>query len=61
MKGIFVCGTNIGPNIYLFLTNNVIGLAGAGFNHAWTTIKAFDPCVEAKQDDYIKGICSPGS
>ena len=39
----------------------LIGLPGAGFNHAWTTTKASAPCVEAGQDDYIKGICSPGS
>ena len=32
-----------------------------GFNHAWTTTQASAPCVEARQDDYIKGICSPGS
>ena len=35
----------------------LIGLAGAGFNHAWTTTKASAPCVEAIRDDYIKGIC----
>ena len=27
---------------------HLIGLAGAGFNHAWTTTKASAPCVEAR-------------
>ena len=36
-------------------------MTGAGFNHAWTTTKASAPCVEARKDEYIKGICSPGS
>ena len=39
----------------------LIELAVAAFNHAWTTTKAYAACVEAKQVDYIKGICSPGS
>ena len=38
-----------------------MGLAGAGFNHAWTTTKASAPCVESRKDEFIKGICSPGS
>ena len=41
---------------------HLIGLAGAGFNHALTTTKASAPCVvKARQDDNIKGKCSPGS
>ena len=39
----------------------LIGLAGAGFKHAWIPTKASASCVEARQDDYIKGIWSPGS
>ena len=39
---------------------SLIGLAGAGFNNALTTTKASDPCLEARQDDYIKGMFSPG-
>ena len=34
---------------------------GVGFNHAWTTTKASAPCVEAIQDYFMKGKCSPGS
>ena len=33
---------------------HIIELKGAGFNIAWTTTKAFDLNVEARQDDYIK-------
>ena len=40
---------------------HLIGLAGPGFNHAWTIPKASAHCVEAQQDDYIKGICCPGT
>ena len=40
---------------------SLIGLTGAGLNHAWTTTKASAPCVKARQDNYIKGICSPWS
>ena len=36
-------------------------MSGAGFYQAWTTPMASDPPVEPRQDDYIKGICSPGS
>ena len=32
----------------------LVGLTGAGFNHAHTTRKASAPCVEAKLDKYIK-------
>ena len=37
----------------------LIGLAGAAFNHAWTSTKASAPCMEARQEDYIKGIYAP--
>ena len=40
---------------------NSIALTGAGFNDACIKIKASDPCVEARLDDYIKGVCSHGS
>ena len=49
------------------LSNNLLSQYGAGetasnrikgFNHTWTITKSSDPCVEARQDDYIKGICS---
>ena len=33
----------------------------AGFNIVWTATKGFAPNVEVRQDDYIKGICSPRS
>ena len=54
-------------NVVLSLTTKglekqrLIGLRGAGFNCALTTTKASAPCVEARQDEYIKGICSPGA
>ena len=32
--------------------------AGNGFIGAWTTRKTSAPCGEARQDDYIKGLCS---
>ena len=31
----------------------------AGFNEAWTTYRHLHPNAEARQDDYIKGICFP--
>ena len=37
----------------------LIGSAVAGFNHAKT--KASAKGLGARQDDYNKGICSPGS
>ena len=40
---------------------HLTALAGAGFIYTWTTIKASAPCVKARRDDYIEGICSPGS
>ena len=39
----------------------LIVLTGAGFNHALSTRKASACCVEARRDDFIKGICSQGS
>ena len=33
----------------------------AGFNHARTISKAAAKGLDARQDDYKKGICSPGS
>ena len=33
----------------------------AGFNHARTITKAFAKGLDARQYDYNKGICSPGS
>ena len=38
----------------------LIALAGAGSNNTWTTTESSEAWVEARQDDYIKGICSPG-
>ena len=38
-----------------------IGSAVAGFNHARTITKASATDLDARQDDYNKGICSPGS
>ena len=39
----------------------LIELTWAGFNHARTTTKASTLSVEARPDEYIKGICSLGS
>ena len=39
----------------------LIGLAVAGFNHAQTITNASAKGLDARQDDYNKGICSPGS
>ena len=39
----------------------LIGSAVAGFNHARTITKAPAMSLDARQDDYNKGICSPGS
>ena len=39
----------------------LIGSAVAGFNHARTITKASATDLDARQDDYNKGICSPGS
>ena len=39
----------------------LIGSAGAGFNHARTITNAPAKGLDARQDDYDKGICSPGS
>ena len=39
----------------------LIGLAVAGYNHARTITKASAKGLDAMQDDYNKGICSPGS
>ena len=36
------------------------GLTEAGLNHAQSKTKVSAPCVGAKQDDFVKGICSPG-
>ena len=40
---------------------HLIGSAVAGFNHARTITKASATDLDARQDDYNKGICSPGS
>ena len=39
----------------------LLGSAVAGFNHARTITKASATDLDARQDDYNKGICSPGS
>ena len=39
----------------------LIGLAVAGFNLARTIIKASATGLDTGQDEYNKGICSPGS
>ena len=39
----------------------LIGSAVAGFNHARTITNASAKGLDARQDDYNKGICSPGS
>ena len=39
----------------------LIGSAGAGFNKARTITKASAKCLDTRQDDYNKGIGSPGS
>ena len=39
----------------------LIGSAVAGFNNARTITKASATGLDTSQDDYNKGICSPGS
>ena len=39
----------------------LIGLAETGFNHAYSISKASAPCVGARRDDFIRGICFHGS
>ena len=39
----------------------LIEMAVAGFNHARTITKPSAKGLYARQDDYAKGICSPGS
>ena len=39
----------------------LIGSTVAGFNHARTITKAFATNLVARQDDYNKGLCSPGN
>ena len=39
----------------------LIGSAVSGFNHARTLTKASAKGLDARQDYYNKGICSPGS
>ena len=38
-----------------------MGTAVAGFNHARTITKAFATGFDARQDNYNKVTCSPGS
>ena len=40
---------------------HLIGSAVAGFNNARTIKKASATGLDIRQDDYNKGICSPGS
>ena len=42
-------------------TQRLIGSAVAGFNHANTITKASATDLHTRQDDYNKGIWSPGS
>ena len=42
-------------------TQRLIGSTLAGFNHAKTITKASSKGLDARQDDYTKGICSPWS
>ena len=39
----------------------LIGSAMAGFNNARTITKASASGLDTRQNDYNKGICSPGS
>ena len=39
----------------------LIGSAAARFNHARTTTKVSATDLDGRQNDYSKGICSPGS
>ena len=48
------------PNQGLVL-EHLIALGGAGFDNVWRTKKPSAPCVDARQDNYVKGICCPGS
>ena len=53
------------PNYFLVVKGlrrqRLIGSAVAGFNHAKTITKASVTDLHARQDDYNKGIGSPGS
>ena len=51
------------PNIFAkgLERQHLIGLAVAGFNNARTITNASAKGLDARQDDYNKGICSPGS
>ena len=49
------CSFNPNVNEEVAKYSRLIGLAGAGFIHAWTT-KASVPCEGARQDDHTKGI-----
>ena len=51
-KGLFIKGREI---------QCLIGSAVAGFKHARTITKASAKGLDTRQDDYNKGICSPGS
>ena len=42
-------------------SQDLIGSAVAGFNPAQTITTASVEGLDARQDDYNKGICSPGS
>ena len=42
-------------------TPRLMGSAVVGFNHAKTITKASATGLDARQDDYNNGICSPGS
>ena len=60
---LFEAGTNIGVKVLIkgLERQRLIGSAGAGFNHARTITKASATGLDTRQDDYNKGICSPGS
>ena len=53
-KGIVSCW-------HYLLIPELIALAGAGFIDAWSTTKASVHCLEARQVDYIQGICPLGA
>ena len=45
----------------LIYVQSLIGMTEAGFHYALITTKDSAPCVGARQDDFIKEICFPGS
>ena len=55
------CGVKYEIHLKGLQRQPLIGSAVAGFNDARTITLAFVTGLDTRQDDYNKGICSPGS